>query len=306
MSGAGRSHSAARASLAVVLLVLSTGCGQPSTATAPKGAAALPGQEVPARTETPRTAVAPAEIAAADTPSKAAPPPAGDVGNKSVENASSEGAVGGMRLSGRIIFQGPVPERRVVNMGKDAKCVELHGDKQVLDEELIVSNDGGVKNAFVYVRRGAPKMNYQMPELPARLDQKGCMYHPRVQGVRVGQRLLVGNDDPVTHNVRSIPALNRAFNFGQPPDTEPRERVFERAEREIEVQCDIHPWMHAYIFVMDHPFFAVSSDDGTYTIDGLSPGEYSLETWHEKLGRQRETVTVSDSDLADVSFTYTR
>lgn len=56
---------------------------------------------------------------------------------------------------------------------------------------------------------------------------------------------------------------------------------------------------------MDHPFFAVSSDDGTYTIDGLPPGEYSLETWHEKLGRQRETITVSDSDLADLSFTYT-
>ena len=132
------------------------------------------------------------------------------------------------------------------------------------------------------------------------------MFRPRVQGVRVGQQLLVGNGDPVTHNVRSFPVLNQAFNFGQPPDTDPRERVFERAEREIEVQCDFHPWMHAYIFVMDHPFFSVSDDDGTYAIDGLPPGEYTLESWHEKLGKQRKTVTVGGDDLVDVNFTFPR
>ena len=97
---------------------------------------------------------------------------------------------------------------------------------------------------------------------------------------------------PVTHNVRSFPVLNPAFNFGQPPQTEPRVRVFERAEREIEIQCDFHLWMHAYIFVMDHPFYCVSDDSGTFAIEGLPPGEYTLESWHEKLGKKRTTVKV--------------
>jgi hypothetical protein len=191
-------------------------------------------------------------------------------------------------------------------MTKDAKCIELHGDKPVLDEDLIVSSGGGLKNAFVRVQRGAAKMDYPMPEEPAELNQKDCMFRPRVQGIRVGQRLLVGNGDPVTHNVRSFPTLNPAFNFGQPPDTDPRERVFERAEREIEVQCDFHLWMHAYIFVMDHPFFSVSEDDGEYAIKDLPPGDYTLETWHEKFGRQRKSVVVGSDDVADVNFTFPR
>ncbi len=132
------------------------------------------------------------------------------------------------------------------------------------------------------------------------------MFRPRVQGVRVGQKLLVDNADPVTHNVRSFPVLNPAFNFGQPPKTEPRERVFEKAEREIEIQCDFHLWMHAYVFVMDHPFYAVSTADGAYTIENLPPGEYTVEAWHEKLGRQRQTVTVAGNDSLDVNFTYPR
>jgi hypothetical protein len=243
----------------------------------------VPDQPPPADAETPAIAVVPDETATAPTT-----------------------PVAGVKLSGRVVYRGSPPPRRTVNMTKDAKCIELHGDKPVLDEDLIVSSGGGLKNAFVRVQRGAPKMNYPMPEKPAVLNQKDCMFRPRVQGVRVGQRLLVGNGDPVTHNVRSFPTLNPAFNFGQPPDTDPRERVFERAEREIEVQCDFHLWMHAYIFVMDHPFFSVSEDDGAYAIDGLPPGDYALETWHEKFGRQRKTVTVGSDDVVDVNFTFPR
>jgi hypothetical protein len=306
MTCSGLCHFVTHASLAAVVLVVSIGCGAPSSGTATNGAGDLPDQVLPGNTETLAMAVASAETKASDTPAKVDPPTAGDAANESVGTTSTKGAAKGVKLTGRVTFQGPVPARRVVNMGKDAKCVEIHGDKRVLDEELIVSGGGGVENAFVSILRGAPKMNYPMPEQPAVLDQKGCMYHPRVQGVRIGQRLLVANDDPVTHNVRSFPVFNRAFNFGQPPDTEPRERVFERAERAVEVQCDFHSWMHAYIFVMDHPFFDVSKDDGTYAIVGLPPGEYTLEAWHEKLGRQRKTITVSNSDLVDVSFMYKR
>jgi hypothetical protein len=229
---------------------------------------------------------------------------AGILAPAGVAAAPVDGDKGGAKLTGKVVFAGTLPERRKVNMTKDPQCIKLHGDQGLLDQELLISEDGGVKNAFVYIRRGLPEAKYPVPDKPATLDQKNCMYVPRVQGMRTGQKLLVGNSDPVTHNVRSFPILSRPFNFGQPPGSEPRERIFEAAEREIEVQCDIHPWMHAYIFVMDHPFYSVSGDDGTYTIEGVPPGEYTLEIWHEKFGKQRQSVKVAGADVSDVNFTY--
>ena len=216
----------------------------------------------------------------------------------------TKAAVGGSVLGGRVLLKRSAPKRRIINMGKDAQCVEMHKGESVLDEEVIVGAGGGVKNVFVYVRRGVPERDYPLPAEPAVLDQKGCMYHPRVQGVRVGQKLLVANSDPVTHNVRSFPVKNKPFNFGQPADMDPRERIFDEPEREIEVQCDFHPWMHAYIFVMEHPFYCVTSDDGTYSIAALPPGEYTVGIWHEKLGRKQQNVTLDASGQGTLNFAY--
>ncbi len=280
------------ACLAALLLGLSNGCGSPSSTTVTQGGGAAREHAPPVGAKTPAKAAVADEAAAGD------PPPGAD--------AAAAGDASGVKLTGQVVYRGSPPAQRAVYMTKDAKCAELHGGKPVLDEDLIVSSDGGVKNAFVRVQRGAPKIDYPMPEKPAVLSQEGCMFRPRVQGVRVGQRLLVANVDPVTHNVRSFPVQNPAFNFGQPPDTDPRERIFEKAEREIEIQCDFHLWMHAYLFVMDHPFFSVSNDDGTYAIEGLPQGEYTLEAWHEKLGKQRKTVTVGGDAVVDVNFTFPR
>ena len=272
-----------------MLLCFATGCGTRAGAEALRGGDAASCELCSALARTPSTGLRTLTVALADTAGQGDRP------------AST--ATGGAKIAGRVLYEGDPPKRRVINTAKDPQCAKLHGDKPVLDEDLIVT-DGGLANAFVFVRRGAPKSTDPPPEKPAELNQRGCMFHPRVQAIRVGQKLLVGNADPVTHNVRSFPALNAAFNFGQPPDTPPRQRLFDKAEREIEVQCDIHPWMHAYIFVMEHPYYCVSADKGAYSIDGLPPGEYMLECWHEKLGRQRKTITMGTSALADVDFTF--
>ena len=128
------------------------------------------------------------------------------------------------------------------------------------------------------------------------------MYRPRVQGVRVGQTLRIVNSDSFTHNVYSFARRNRAFNIGQPGQGT-REKVFRRPEPAIKVQCDIHPWMTAYLFVLDHPFFAVSDESGSFAISGLPAGKHTLVAWHEKLGQQETQISVT-SEVTDVNFEF--
>ena len=204
-------------------------------------------------------------------------------------------------ISGAVTYDGPAPERRAVEMRRDPKCVALHGEEKVLDEHTLVNDAGQLQNVFVYVKT-VEKGEFPVPEEPAVLDQKGCMYQPRVLGIRVGQTLHIKNSDALTHNVRSYARRNRAFNIGQPgPGT--REKKFRRPETAVKVQCDIHPWMAAYLFVMEHPFFAVSDESGSFKISGLAPGKHTLVAWHETLGKQQAEIDVTDG-ATKVNFKF--
>ena len=101
------------------------------------------------------------------------------------------------------------------------------------------------------------------------LDQKGCQYVPHVLAVMVGQPIIVKNSDPFLHNVHSLAIDNPAFNFGQPNKSTPAARSppMKVAER-FKIKCDVHPWMSAYVNVFEHPYFAVTKEDGTFAIPG--------------------------------------
>lgn len=130
------------------------------------------------------------------------------------------------------------------------------------------------------------------------------MFRPRVQGVRVGQEFLMRNSDALIHNVRSYAFRNRAFNIAQPAGTPDRKKVFTKPERALKIGCDIHGWMTAYVFVMEHPYFAVTNEQGEFKIKGLPAGEYTLEAWHEQFGKQEATFNVGPTDTAEVAFTF--
>ncbi|MEM7010293.1 MAG: hypothetical protein AAF585_02315, partial [Verrucomicrobiota bacterium] len=185
-------------------------------------------------------------------------------------------------LRGAVRFEGPAPERKPVPM--DTPSRKLH-DKQPLDESILVSESGGLANVFVYVKN-PPDGDYPTPAEPAIIDQQGSIFHPRVQGLRVGQQLLMKNGDPFIHNIRSLSRKNRPFNIAQPAGSDDRETTFEHAEGPITIKCDFHRWMEAQFWVMDHPFYAVTDAEGKFEIPGLPPGEYTLVAWHERLGEQ--------------------
>ncbi len=213
----------------------------------------------------------------------------------------------GVTVAGVVKFEGRRPKRRPIRLvekgGKQSDCHKLHKDG-LLDEKMIVGEKGEVANVFVYVKKGLEKKSYPLPKEPAVLNQEKCMFRPRVQGVRVGQEFVMRNSDPLIHNVRSLSFRNRPFNVAQPAETPDRKKVFTRAEKAVMIQCDLHPWMQAYYFVMEHPYFAVTDAKGKFKIEGLPAGEYTLEAWHEAFGKKELKLTVVAAGDSDVEFAF--
>ncbi len=207
-------------------------------------------------------------------------------------------------VKGKALFQGEAPRRRKVDMGSDPACHALHAEA-LRDESVLVSEAGELANVFVWISKGLEGQTFEPPKEPAVLDQKGCCYSPHVLGMQVGQKLLVKNSDPVTHNVHSFAKKNKAFNQSQQSKGADIEQVFQKEEVLMQVKCDIHGWMSTYVGVVEHPFFAVTKVDGTFEIPKLPPGEYTLSAKHEVFGAQKATLTVSPGGVLESNFTFT-
>jgi len=231
-------------------------------------------------------------------------PAAGDSPKVNEPDAEPAAAVAAAGVNGRVVFDGPRPERSVIPTDPDPKCAILHGGEELLSELKVVSEDGGVQHAFVYVKN-APEGDYPVPSEPAVLDQVGCMYTPHILGFRAGQMFNVKNSDETIHNIRSYSKTNKPFNISQPTPgiREWDEPKLPKAEMGVKMKCDFHPWMTAYVFAMDHPFYAVTDENGAFTISDLPDGEYTLGVWHEVWGEQEATITVADGS-AEAAFTY--
>lgn len=215
-----------------------------------------------------------APVAKAEVPAKVEAPaaPAVKVASEPVKGAS---------VSGTVKIKGDAKKRKKVKMDADPKCAAMHADAPLMDD-IVVDGNGNVQWAFVYVKKGAEGKKPAEAQPPAVIDQKGCRYEPHVLGVVVGQDLLIKNSDELLHNIHALPFSNKEFNFGQPTKGLEEKKVFTTQEIMVKVKCDVHPWMSAWVGVVDHGFFAVTGADGKYAIPGgLSDGKYTVEVWHE-------------------------
>jgi hypothetical protein len=208
-------------------------------------------------------------------------------------------------ITGNIKLDGPAPEPKEIAMDADAGCKAAHADP-VMEQTVVVGEKGELANVIVHIKAEDPAaLGGKEGEGQVTLDQQGCMYAPHVVTMTVGQELVVKNSDPFLHNVHSLAVTNPAFNFGQ-PNKDPGKKVPEqpKATEIFRVKCDVHPWMSAYIGVFEHPFHAVSGEDGKYTIKGNLPdGEYTLVAVHEKFGEKEEKITVKDGK-AEKDFSF--
>jgi hypothetical protein len=206
-------------------------------------------------------------------------------------------------ITGRIVLEGTPPANPVIKMASDPACAAANtGD--VLAESFVVDN-GGLQNVFVYIKDGlGNKYLFDTPTEPVKLDQKGCRYIPHVVGLRTTQPLEVRNSDATLHNVHGMPEANREFNVGQPVPGMKNAVTFTTPEVMVPFKCDVHSWMIAYVGVVSHPYFAVSGGGGKFELRTIPPGTYTIEAWHEKLGRQEQTVTLGEKDSKEITFTF--
>lgn len=203
-------------------------------------------------------------------------------------------------ILGDVRFEGGLPEPTKIPVAGFPEC----GNAQGLDNDVLVHN-GLVQNAFVYVKSGLENYAFPPAAEEMRLDQKGCLYEPRVIGLQRGQTVVITNSDPLLHNVHALPKRSRSFNLAMPRSAQGLRRSFDEPEVMVGLRCDVHPWMRAYVGVLPHSAFAVTGPDGHFEIKGVPPGTYTLAVWHERLGTMEQTVVLGVNETKDVSFVIT-
>lgn len=214
-------------------------------------------------------------------------------------------------ISGVITFNGTPPAPKKIDTAADPVCGQKNPN---LTTDDTIVKDGKLANAFIYIKEGTVEGGKKVgdyawptPSTAVQLDQNGCHYAPHVLGIQVNQKISITNSDATQHNIHPTPKLNAEWNQTQPNGGAPIEKTFARAEQLIPVKCNQHPWMKAYIGVMKHPFYAVSSADGAFELKNVPPGTYTVVAWREGGANGTEKtmqVTVAANGTAKADFAF--
>jgi hypothetical protein len=184
-------------------------------------------------------------------------------------------------IKGRFVVDGQPPKPSPLVVTKDQFCI----DNPPKNETLIVGEEGALANVAVYIRLGRrdkidvhPDYEAQLSE-SVELDNKACHFVPHVTLVRTGQPLVLKNSDPVGHNT-NLGVFNQIIPAGGQTPT----KITRDAALPMPVTCNIHPFMKGWVLVQDHPYMAVSAEDGTFEISNIPAGKRAFAFWHEVPG----------------------
>jgi hypothetical protein len=205
----------------------------------------------------------------------------------SAQNIGGVDDAKGGTISGVVKYSGKLVKRKPVNMAGNAQCNQFHKGNFPQHERWVFgkTKDGKsdtLANVLVYVSKGLEGKKFAAPKKAALLNQKGCRYEPHVLAIMVGQPLEIANSDAWMHNVTNngLAENNDPFNVAMPFVGKLKPMKFKK-ELKMAVRCSVHPWMEAYIHVLDHPYFAITGADGSFTIKGLPAGKYEVSVLHE-------------------------
>jgi plastocyanin len=237
---------------------------------------------------TKKEAPAPSPPPGAPAPGAPAPAPAADI------------KPGANPIKGTVKLNGTAPEMKMLKREADPFC----GRVPMKDEEVLVGPGGGLRNVLLRLTKGVTG-SYPPPQTRALIDQTDCMYRPRVQAIIAGQPISIKNSDQTLHNVHTYKGASTIFNQAEIPGMPPMVRQLDAAGQIVKFKCDVHPWMTGYVAVSPHPFFAVTGDDGGFTIADVPAGTYTIEAWHERFGTTTAEVTVTADKPGTVDLALT-
>ena len=201
----------------------------------------------------------------------------------------------GGSISGTVKFKGTAPAPKKLEVSKDK---EVCGKSPKVDQSLVVNN-GNLANAVVTITD--IKTGKKIDAKKVTLDQKGCEYQPHVLAFPVGTTVEILNPDGILHNVHSYSKANSPFNMAQPKFKKTLDVKIDKPEA-IEVKCDVHGWMQGWLVATESPYVAVTDNSGNFKLTDVPPGSYTVEVWHEKLGKNTQKVSVKAKEDAKVSF----
>jgi len=212
------------------------------------------------------------------------------------------GPPNGGSVSGKVTLSGALPKLKPLDLSKQAECVKMHASNPLFPETVLIGPGNALRNVVVYISSGINDEPLSHSS-PATFDQEGCHYTTHVLAVRVGQEIKVSNRDPFAHNIHPLAKINREWNKMQPPGTPPFSYAYDHEEF-IPIRCNIHPWMQGYFVVLKTSHFAVTGDDGSFSLADLPSGHYVVTAWHETYGTQSKEITVTDGESVSLNFNF--
>ena len=201
----------------------------------------------------------------------------------------------GGTISGTVKFKGTAPAPKKLDVSKDK---EVCGKSPKMDQSLVVNN-GNLANAVVTITD--IKKGKKIDAKKVTLVQKESEYRPHVLAFPAGSTVEILNPDGILHNVHSYSKVNTPFNQAQPKFKKTLQVKIDKPEA-IEVKCDVHGWMHGWLVATESPYVAVTDKSGSFKLTDVPAGSYTVEVWHEKLGKTSQKVTVKGKDEAKVNF----
>jgi plastocyanin len=201
----------------------------------------------------------------------------------------------GGSISGTVKFAGSAPAPKKLEVTKDK---EVCGKGEKTDKSLVVNN-GNLANAVVSITD--IKTGKKIDAKKVNLDQKDCEYHPHVLAFPVGTPVEINNPDGILHNIHSYSKANPTFNIAQPKFKKTVEVKIEKPEA-INVKCDVHGWMNGWLVATESPYVAVTDNSGNFKLTDVPAGSYTVEVWHETLGKSSQKVTVKAKEDAKANF----
>jgi plastocyanin len=201
-------------------------------------------------------------------------------------------------IIGVVTFKGTPPaEKEITPLMDNADCATTYKTTPTT-HFYVVGPKGELADVVVSLKDVTGKSTGASAP-PAVLNQKGCVYTPTILAIQTGQKIIVKNSDNCIHNVHDKPTVdgNQEANDVQMPGGADLTYTFAKPEPFLKFQCDVHPWMFAWVTVVDSPYFCVSDKDGKFVIKNVPPGKYTVEAAHRKLGAQTQEVEVKDGDV---------